>query len=135
MSSPWRTMSSPVFTIAVTAVGSCTATSPRSSRAAPTPPPSPVITAPDATGPSPAPAALGRERALGSAVAAWKHFGRPGESAQQLARRFITATALRWVTMLAVLYLAVARLALPPGAVLSGLVAGLAVYVFALRWE
>jgi ATP synthase protein I len=73
--------------------------------------------------------------ALGSAVAAWRHFGRPGESAQQLARRFIAATALRWVTMLVVLYLAVARLALPPGAVLSGLVAGLAVYLFALRWE
>ena len=73
--------------------------------------------------------------ALGSAVAAWRHFGRPGESAQQLARRFIAATALRWVVMATVLYLAIARLALPPGPVLSGLVAGLAVYVFALRWE
>ena len=73
--------------------------------------------------------------ALGSAVAAWRHFGEPGESAQQLARRFIAATALRWVAMATVLYLAIARLALPPGAVLSGLVAGLAVYVFALRWE
>ena len=73
--------------------------------------------------------------ALGSAVAAWRHFGRPGETAQQLARRFIAATLLRWVVVGTVLYLAIARLALPPGAVLSGLVAGLAVYVIALRWE
>ena len=73
--------------------------------------------------------------ALGSAVAAWRHFGKPGESAQQLARRFIAATLLRWVTMVAVLYFAIARLALPPGPVLSGLVAGLAVYLFALRWD
>ena len=73
--------------------------------------------------------------ALGSAVAAWRHFGRPGETAQQLARRFIAGTALRWVAIVAVLYVAIARLALRPDAVLSGLVAGLAVYLFALRWD
>src|SRR5687767_1435745 len=38
MASPWRTRSSPVFTIAVTSAGSWTATIPRSIRAAPTPP-------------------------------------------------------------------------------------------------
>src|SRR5689334_3106788 len=43
MSSPCRTMSSPVFTTAVTSPGSRTTTTPRNNRAAPTPPASTVI--------------------------------------------------------------------------------------------
>ena len=45
MWSPWRTVSSPVLTTAAISEGGTTSTSPRSSRAAPTPPANAVITA------------------------------------------------------------------------------------------
>ena len=47
--------------------------------------------------------------------------------------RFIGATVLKWVLTIAMLYLAIGQLRLPPLAVLSGVVAGLAVYLWALR--
>lgn len=73
--------------------------------------------------------------ALGTGVFALRYFRRGADSAGFVFARFITATVLKWVVTIALLYLAIGQLRLPPLAVLSGVVPGLLVYVWALRFE
>ena len=73
--------------------------------------------------------------ALGTGVFALRYFRGGVDSAGFVFARFIIATVLKWSVTIALLYLAIGQLRLPPLAVLSGLVAGLGVQVWALRFE
>jgi len=73
--------------------------------------------------------------AVATLVSAWKHFGPIGEPAGRTAMRLVSATLLRWSVMVLGLYVLLARLEMSPPALISGLIVGLAGYLFALRWS
>ena len=72
--------------------------------------------------------------AFGTGVFALRYFRRSADPVGFVFARFIGATVLKWVLTIAMLYLAIGQLRLPPLAVLSGVVVVLAVYVWALRF-
>jgi F0F1-type ATP synthase assembly protein I len=71
--------------------------------------------------------------ALGTGLFALRYF-RGAEPAGSVLARFAGATALKWVVAIALLYLAIGVLALPAPAVGTGLLAGLATSVWALKF-
>lgn len=71
--------------------------------------------------------------AFATAVFAWRYFAGDAAGAGLVAARFIGATALKWLLLIGGLYLALARLALPPLPLLSGFAAGLFAFLVALK--
>lgn len=69
--------------------------------------------------------------AIATAAFAWRYLGGGVGNAGQVAVRFIGATALKWLLLIGGLYLALARLALPPLPLLSAFVAGLSMFLVA----
>lgn len=68
---------------------------------------------------------------IATAVFAWRYFAGGVGDAGQVAVRFIVATALKWLLLIGGLYLALARLQLPPLPLLSAFVAGLLTFLVA----
>lgn len=85
-------------------------------------------------GTAPALGALGGGLAVafGTGLFALRFFGSDGAGAGAALARLLGATALKWSVVVLVLYIVIARLELPSLAVLTGLVAALAMNVFGL---
>lgn len=64
--------------------------------------------------------------ALGSALMAWRAFGGGVTGAGAMLLRIVGGLALKWLVIVGALYLALARLELPPVPLLAGLCAALA---------
>ena len=72
--------------------------------------------------------------ALGTGVFALRYFAGGVAPVGFVFARLVGATVLKWVLAIALLYLAIGHLRLPPLAVLSGVVVVLAVNVWAFRF-
>jgi ATP synthase protein I len=73
--------------------------------------------------------------AVATAVFAWRYFAGGVGGGAQVAGRFVVATALKWLLLVGGLYLALARLELPPLPLLSAFGAGLLAHLSALRFK
>ena len=73
--------------------------------------------------------------AAGTGLFALRFFARDAASAGSAAVGFFVGTAMKWIVVLFILYLAIARLELPMLAVLAGLVAAYAMNVVGLLFE
>lgn len=71
--------------------------------------------------------------AMGSAVLAWRAFGRGPEPAGVVLARMLGGAALKLLVIVATLYVALARLALPPVPLLAGVVATSLAFLFGAR--
>ena len=71
--------------------------------------------------------------ALGSALMAWRAFRGGVSGAGPALMRLFGGLALKWLVVVAALYLALARLALPPLPLLAGLCAALVASLLAFR--
>jgi ATP synthase protein I len=70
---------------------------------------------------------------LGSALMAWRAFGGGVTGAGAALLRVFGGLALKWLVIVAVLYLALARLGLPPLPILAGLGAALAAFLLGFK--
>lgn len=71
--------------------------------------------------------------ALGSALMAWRAFAGGVDGGGMALMRLFGGLALKWLVVVAALYLALARLALPPLPLLAGLCAALVASLLAFR--
>ena len=72
---------------------------------------------------------------LGSAALALRAFTVAPVSPDTALRRLLGGTALKWLLILATLYVALARLALPPLPLLVGAVVTTMAFLFAAKWN
>jgi ATP synthase protein I len=73
--------------------------------------------------------------AVGGALLAWRTFGGAVSSAGATLTRLAGGVALKWLVILLMLYIASAKLALDPLAILGGILAALAVNLAALGFK
>jgi ATP synthase protein I len=73
--------------------------------------------------------------AIGGALMAWRTFNGAMAGAGPTLMRLVGGVALKWLVILLVLYIALAKLALDPLAVLGGVLAALAVNLVALTFK